>query len=107
MESSNPTNKYPLVPPNEQKCVWMTAGILSYQLCEREFDCDHCPLDSALRTFPQQTSADQVQDVKRAKPSESRKLIPGYLYSRKHCWLKSNEGNIVRIGLEPLLSKLL
>jgi hypothetical protein len=27
----------------------MAAGILSYQLCEREFDCDQCPLDKAMR----------------------------------------------------------
>lgn len=35
--------------PKEQRCVWMAAGILSYQLCEREFDCDQCPLDKAMR----------------------------------------------------------
>jgi len=31
------------------RCVWMTAGVVSYRLCNRAFDCDHCPLDRALR----------------------------------------------------------
>ena len=31
------------------RCVWMLAGVVSYRLCNRAFDCDHCPLDRALR----------------------------------------------------------
>ena len=30
-------------------CVWVTAGVLNYKLCDRDFDCEHCPLDAALR----------------------------------------------------------
>ncbi len=107
MDNSKSTNKYPLVPPNEQKCVWMTAGILSYQLCDRQFDCDHCPLDSALRTFPERTTIDQRQMATNVSAKGRKSLIPGYLYSRKHCWIKSNDGNSVRIGIEPLLSSML
>jgi glycine cleavage system H protein len=108
MESSNPTNKYPLVPPSEQKCVWMTAGILSYQLCDRKFDCDHCPLDSALRTFPLRASATESPSRATQSTSAQRKnLLPGFLYSRKHCWVKPGDGTDVRIGLEPLLASLL
>jgi len=107
MDNSIPTNKYPLVPPSEQKCVWMTAGILSYQLCDREFDCDRCPLDSALRTSPERATVEQRQVATRAKTNERRKLSPGYLYSRKHCWIKSKEANTVRVGIEPLFSSML
>lgn len=105
MEHTDSTSKYPLIPPNEQKCVWMTAGILSYQLCDREFDCDHCPLDSAIRTFPDRTSIDH-------RPANiaaggSKPLMPGYLYSRKHCWTKPTDTNTVRVGIEPLLASML
>jgi hypothetical protein len=31
------------------KCVWMLAGVVDYKLCDRQYDCEHCPLDSALR----------------------------------------------------------
>jgi len=30
-------------------CVWMSAGLVSYKLCDRNFDCESCPLDAALR----------------------------------------------------------
>jgi len=83
----------------------MTAGILSYQLCDRQFDCDHCPLDSALRTFPLQTSA--TEPAARSTPAQRKNLLPGFLYSRKHCWVKPGDGMDVRIGLEPLLVSML
>lgn len=31
------------------QCVWMQAGVVGYKLCDREFDCDQCPFDAALR----------------------------------------------------------
>jgi glycine cleavage system H lipoate-binding protein len=33
----------------ESPCVWVTAGVLSYRPCDREFECDACPLYRALR----------------------------------------------------------
>jgi hypothetical protein len=33
----------------DQACVWMRAGVIRFWLCDRNFDCDHCPLDAALR----------------------------------------------------------
>lgn len=38
-----------VVPQSEQTCVWVSAGVLTYKLCDRSFDCEHCPLDAALR----------------------------------------------------------
>ncbi len=107
MDSPNATNRHPLVPASEQKCVWMTAGILSYQLCDRQFDCDHCPLDSALRTFPLRATATEGSSPAAAPASAQRKnLLPGFLYSRKHCWMKAGDATDVRVGLEPMLASL-
>ena len=106
MDNARSSSKYPLIPPNENRCVWMTAGILSYQLCEREFDCDHCPLDSALRTFPQRGIADQGSPSGSPKTSEKQKLLAGFLYSRKHCWIKSQDDKTVRVGIEPVLASM-
>jgi len=30
-------------------CVWMRAGVIRFWLCDRDFDCENCPLDAALR----------------------------------------------------------
>lgn len=42
-------------------CIWMSAGLLSYRLCDREYDCEHCPLDAALRGAPPPPPADRVR----------------------------------------------
>jgi hypothetical protein len=36
------------MPPEELQCIWMTAGVLTYKLCNRRFDCEHCLLHQAL-----------------------------------------------------------
>ena len=38
--------------PDALPCIWMGAGLLRYRLCDREYDCEHCPLDAALRGAP-------------------------------------------------------
>lgn len=43
--------KMRLVPRGEKKCIWMAAGVLSYKLCNRGFNCDACPLDMVLQSM--------------------------------------------------------
>ncbi len=107
MDNASSQGKYPLIPPNEQKCVWMTAGILSYQLCDKQFDCDHCPLDSALRMSPERTNVEDRPGEVGRQTRQARTLMPGYLYSKKHCWLKPSDGNYIRVGVEPYLAAML
>ena len=83
-----------LVAPDSQRCVWMQAGILTYQLCDREFQCENCPLDAAMRH--------------QSTVGQSIRTLPPYtrLYSRRHCWIK-NTGNRVVVGIEPLFASRL
>ena len=30
-------------------CIWMSAGLVAYKLCDREFKCEECPLDELMR----------------------------------------------------------
>ena len=32
-----------------QKCIWMSNGLLDYKLCDRNFNCENCSLDIAMR----------------------------------------------------------
>ncbi|MBI5711138.1 MAG: hypothetical protein HZC42_12695, partial [Candidatus Eisenbacteria bacterium] len=114
MSASRPEHGGRLVPSDELKCVWMTAGILSYQLCEREFDCEQCPLDAALRMHfarggaPAGESA--APDPRGAPGPPARHGIAcDRLYSRGHCWAKPLGGGPpgaawFRVGLEPGLA---
>ena len=41
----------PRMPPpaGALPCVWMSAGLVAYKLCDRGFECDGCPFDQAMR----------------------------------------------------------
>jgi glycine cleavage system H lipoate-binding protein len=39
-----------IVPPGKKKCVWMEAGVVSYKLCDNNFDCPTCSYDHAMQT---------------------------------------------------------
>jgi len=101
MSESESQGKYPIVPPNEIRCVWMTAGVVSYQLCDRRLECEQCPLDIALR----QRFANQRALHPRKPPVANNQTTPetpsGTLYGRKHVWVRAGESNTARVGLEP------
>ncbi len=37
-----------IVPPGKKKCVWMEAGVVSYKLCDNNYDCTTCAYDHAM-----------------------------------------------------------
>jgi glycine cleavage system H protein len=82
-------------------CVWMTAGLVTYKLCSRGFDCDGCPLDVALRGSHEPGSA---AGVARALP---RELRPDRKYHRTHLWVLPIHDHRIRCGLDGFAARLL
>jgi hypothetical protein len=35
--------------PGVLPCVWMSAGLVAFKLCDREGECEGCPFDRAMR----------------------------------------------------------
>ncbi len=104
----SPSKKHHIVPPDELCCVWMTAGILSYQLCDREFECDDCPLDGAMRKhFSHRAEAFEAESKPAPSAAPPQVLREGCRYSSNHCWIRQENPNLLRIGLEPGLSRAL
>ena len=101
-------NRFHLIPAGELRCVWMTAGVLAYRLCDRTLDCDDCPLDAAItRRFPSRIPG---LDEEHAIPaSTTLQQIPeeGYRYSRNHLWGCYIDDGRVRFGIEAGLSQAL
>ena len=93
------------VPVSGSLCVWMSAGLLTYKLCDRDFDCDHCPLDAALRG--RHRDSDGV--VPLSGPSLSDMLFPAdLLYSAGHCWVgRMSNGGKLRCGLDAFAAALI
>jgi len=80
----------------------MAAGQLAYKLCDREFDCDHCPLDAALQG--RGTSLRPNDHT----PEPTRWEFPDdRVYAPSHAWVQSLHGRFVRYGLDVLAARLL
>jgi glycine cleavage system H protein len=105
MKCSVENNHSHQIVPEKQRCIWMTAGILTYQLCDREFDCDRCPLDQAMRMHLVH------KEVSLNGASSGASVIApqnqDYLYSHEHCWVEQLETNLVSVGIEPILASSL
>ncbi len=79
----------------DQRCVWMTAGVLTYQLCDRNFECAGCSLDAAMRNSYGRPASVMSHPVDRIH------LRPGRFYTSEHCWVDLLGPDRVRIGVEP------
>ena len=93
-----------LVVPDPQSCVWMHAGIIAYRLCDREFDCDHCLLDAALRGDP----GGMHPVTAPHHPGIESTIRDDRLYTASHLWVQSLDGaGLCRLGLDAFAAALL
>ncbi len=124
-------NYYQLIPKEDLKCVWMTAGLLSYKLCKYDLQCEKCPLDWELRNLSATPSFDLAAaqgwkkiNSEKARPTPPRRKersggdvliedlsrlnINGSLfYHPGHTWVKVERADEVRIGLDYFLGKMI
>ena len=89
-----------------QTCVWMNAGLLTYKLCDRGFDCEHCPLDAALRgtTCAERFGGRRFErrEAEAEAEAEAGQYPNDRLYSSMHTWIQRVRGaaDRVRCGLD-------
>ncbi len=90
-----------------EPCVWMTAGMVKYKLCDRHFDCEHCGLDAALRG-PSRES-DSSGRTQRPQPRRPATEFPAdRVYAPGHTWLHADgERERVRLGIDSFAASLL
>lgn len=106
---------------NDAKCLWMAAGVVSYKLCDLEFECENCTYDKIIRSkIPTETmrrsiktsSGEQVMNyIDQAKMLIDKlvdsQINPKYYYSKNHiCFCKDDDGTVL-IGIDNLLAKML
>ena len=89
-------------PPKIRPCVWMTAGLLSYRLCDLDYDCEHCPLDRALHG----THSVRPYEPVPVRPSE---IPDDRRYTSSHTWVRpaeARETGTLRTGLDAFAASL-
>jgi glycine cleavage system H protein len=89
-------------------CIWMTAGLVSYKLCDRSFDCEHCPFDAALRGAAGAEASSCIADPPGHRPTvdfpEDRRYTLGHTWAGE----RREEGKpVIRLGLDAFAARLL
>jgi len=93
-----------LLPDGALRCVWMTAGLVAYKLCDRDFECEHCRFDGVMRGRRVDESAEEAPVPKDAAELEFRS---DRQYHPAHTWAKTLEGGRLRIGIDSFAAKLI
>jgi len=112
----------------QNRCIWMTAGVISFKLCPLNYDCEHCDFDQVMRS--QVKSRKERPRVKRDRPkvparSESI-AVPGvdskkplfFTFSAgevdeklhlhpSHLWVRQLEDKKWKLGIDELLAYVL
>jgi glycine cleavage system H lipoate-binding protein len=111
----------PVRDSSELPCVWVTAGVLSYRLCNREYDCETCALYHALQeggpdaaaaagagaTTPGVIVGDDPVGRYLAELGAGCSLHLDRAYSAEGLWMETEPGGDVRIGLDDYTLRLL
>jgi len=97
----------PMISENAESCVWMSAGLLDYKLCDRAFDCERCPLDAALRGHSLDCPVRRVL----MGPSSLSSVFPeDRLYSTSHTWVQDREidgDRVLRLGIDTFAAAII
>ncbi len=91
----------------DNRCVWMEAGILSYLLCDREFECDECPLDEAMRSHFSGDAKHRVPRSHREPDEGARRPQTAPLFTPAHLKIAFLDGGWCRLFIEPGVAGLL
>lgn len=93
----------PVLPPGTDACVWMSAGLVAYKLCDSDFACERCSLDAALRGAPTNPSV----PADPSRPARTGWWFPrDRRYDRRHTWIKPVGEGRVRLGLDAFGAEL-
>jgi len=72
MEAAVKKESMKIVPPGKKKCVWMEAGVVSYKLCDNNYDCPTCQYDHAM----QAKVARQRAEIAPARAEAAPDILP-------------------------------
>jgi len=83
-------------------CIWMNAGLVSYKLCDMEFECERCPFDASIRGGRPVTERLGNNSI-----SSKWEFRSDRYYDRFHGWIQPLNGTEFRYGLDVFAGHLL
>lgn len=79
-----------------QKCIWMECGFVEYKLCDRNFDCENCLFDKAIK---KERNIQKINNLINKRSSENEKYV-----TINHIWFYRKE-NVYTLGLDNFAQK--
>jgi len=114
MSRSEPENekRFPVIPEGERPCIWMEMGLVTYKICDRDLDCDGCPLDIGLRgqAAPPQSGRPNRGGKGLRIPVLSKLLREGNddrFFHPNHTWVTVTSPDEIRIGIDSIAAIVL
>jgi glycine cleavage system H protein len=109
---------FSIVPEGEKRCVWMELGMVAYKICDRDFQCETCPLDIGLRGDSDTADSTSLSAFSRAEEVHplrsallSRMVQPlrwtNRFFHPRHFWLQMLNQNHCRVGFDLLAASLI
>ena len=103
------------------RCIWMTAGVVSYKLCPYNYDCEHCDFDRAMqlqykrKREPVQNKRERRYSTKEFTSKDAAafftfsvgNLPEDYYFHLAHVWVRTRGKYDWQIGIDQLLSYIL
>jgi hypothetical protein len=91
----------------------MASNHVDYKLCDKEFDCDNCEFDKAIRNLSDQDNLDGYEEIKHKdilidtiSKIENESYDEKIIYLNDQLIIKKLFGPTYYLGLNPLLSPL-
>jgi glycine cleavage system H protein len=121
------TEKQSLSADPQNRCIWMTAGVISFKLCPLNYDCEHCDFDKVMRvqTKPSELESKVKKPVPKTPPGSEKGYItdleseePFFTFSvgeiderlyihPTHVWARHEYDYTWKIGVDRLLAYIL
>jgi glycine cleavage system H protein len=81
----------------QNRCIWMTAGVISFKLCPLSYDCEHCDFDQVMRSqVKSKKTKSKVKGRRLAAPKPSDALPRSKAESKEPLFFTFTAGDIDR-----------
>lgn len=91
-----------------QKCIWMDAKSVEYQLCPLNQNCDLCDFHKQMMRGcrPGKTAESTTIDIRKPEATVIQ-FTPGLQFLNRHFWIKRTGEGKVHLGIDAFLLQIL
>jgi glycine cleavage system H lipoate-binding protein len=91
-----------------EPCIWMSAGLVAYKLCELDYECDRCRFDAVMR------NERRTKSGARRSAAAFGHRVPSFpddrLYHERHVWIRPDSPDrpgLFRLGIDAFAAWLI